>query len=239
MVDFNRLLQDRQLAKQIREQHMASRSQVAKDEFVDDGTKDVFIGDDINRAHPLEDSGPPEFATDEADDTTPNVGISESEFEGINTDDARDERTRATLDPPQGDWLKTDKFDFSYEFRPDDKMPGDIKPNGRTILKFAGNPDPRTVNGIEYTPRFFINISPDFRASERDAKKPDLTHQLWLRAKDLFMSVRQCKHKDIAELCKFLQVEEYIVRAAKSQSGDNLYVVGLKNKESLRGRAIK
>ena len=214
---------------------MASRSQVAKDEFVEDV--------DGNSVTNTEDSGPPEFATDEADDTTPwaayNIGISEEEFAGVNTDDARDERTRATLDPPQGDWLKTDKFDFSYEFRTDDRMPGDIKPNGRTILKFAGNPDPRTVNGIEYAPRFFINISPDFRASERDMKKPDLTHQLWLRAKDLFMSVSQRKHKDIAELCKFLQVEEYIVRAAKSQSGDNLYVVGLKNKDSLRGRTIK
>jgi len=218
---------------------MAARSQVqvAKDEFVDDADGINAIVD-VNGNTNTEDSGPPEFATDEADDNTPNVGISEEEFAGINTDDSRDERTRATLDPPQGDWLKTDKFDFSYEFKTDDRMPGDIKPNGRTILKFAGNPDARTVDGIEHAPRFFINISPDFRSSERDPKKPDLTHQLWLRAKDLFMSVTQRKHKDIAELCKFLQVEEYIVRAAKSQSGDNLYVVGLKNKETLRGRKI-
>lgn len=212
---------------------MASRSQVAKDEFVDD------IDVDGNVTHPTEDSGPPEFATDEADDTTPNVGISESEFEGINTDEARDERTRATLDPPQGDWLKTERFDFSYEYKADDSMPGDIKPNGRAILKFAGNPDPRTVNGIEYAPRFFINMSPDFRPSDIDVKKADLTHQLYIRAKELFISVKMRKQKDITELCKFLQTEEYVIRMAKSKGGGNLYAVGLKNKDSLRGRAIK
>ena len=214
---------------------MASRAQVQVDDKLRVHVDDV---DTVNGTGNTDDSGPPEFATDEDDDTTPNVGISEDEFAGINTDEARDERTRATLDAPQGDWLKTNRFEFSYEFRVEDKMDGDIKPQGRTILRLVGNPDPRTVNGIEYAPRFFINISPDFRGSQNDPKKADLSHQLWLRAKDLFMSVRQKKHKDIAELCKFLQTEEYIIRAAKGQGGDNLYVVGLKNKETLRGRKI-
>lgn len=198
-------------------------------------TKDEFLDDDLPTTEGADDQ-PPEFTGDD-DDTTPNVGISEEEFAGVNTDDARDEQTRATLDPPQGDWLKTEKFNFSYEFRAEDSMPGDIKPNGRTLLKFAGNPDPRTVNGIEYAPRLFLTISPDFRAKQADPRQADLTHQLWIRAKDLFVSVKQRKHKDIAELCKFLQNEEYVIRAAKGT--DNLYVVGLKSKETLRGRSIK
>jgi hypothetical protein len=229
--------QDRQLAKRLRKQQMASRSQVVKDELADtvDNTDGMVDGYGNTTPVPITDSQPPEFADDDDTQEMVNIGMDESEFAGVNTDDARDERTRAALDPPQGNWLKSDKFEFSFEFRTEDRMPGDIKPNGRTILKFSGNPDARTVNGVEYAPRFFITMSPDYRASDREPQKPDLTHQLFLRAKDLFISVKQRKHKDIAELCQFLRMEEYVVRAAKGD--DNLYVVGLKSKDSLRGKS--
>ena len=207
---------------------MASRTNAKVEEFVDT-VLDVNVSPDVTNHSAI-----PEF--DDGDDVPQHnaVGLSEDDFAGIVTDDARDEKNRATLDPPQGDWLKTEKFEFSSVFMEDDSMPGDLYPAGRLILKFAGYPDVRIANGVDYKPRFFLNLSPDVRYKDKEL---DLTHKLFLRAKDLFLADKQRKYKDIAELIKFLRFEEYIIRMAKGT--DSLYCVGLKSKDTLKGRTIK
>jgi hypothetical protein len=185
---------------------------------------------------PSEDNDDIDNIPDEMDDSRNRPSMSNaatngntSSAEGMSLDDldakgfneARDEQLRAAMDPPAGDWFKSTRAEWEKRVYVNDTMPDDLDPAGRTFFNFTVEVDSRTVGEHTYTPKLFLRMSPDARFKMDEPEKIDMAHKLWLRAKDLYLSVKEEK-PTIRKLIMFLSEDDYILRTMK---GDNSPVV--------------
>lgn len=148
-------------------------------------------------------------------------GMSLEELDEKGFNETRDEQLRAAMDPPAGDWFKSTRAEWEKRVYVNDTMPDDLDPAGRTFFSFTVEVDSRTMGEHTYTPKLFLRISPDARFKQDEPEKIDMAHKLWLRAKDLYLSVKEEK-PTIRKLIMFLAEDDYILRTMK---GDNSPVV--------------
>lgn len=188
----------------------------------------------------LDEVFPPDEINDELDHT--NSSTSYSATAGLSLDEldiaasnnvARDEAERAKMDPPKGNWNKTDKWMYEKRVSLQDKQAGDIDPAGRTVLNFYGKPEAREENGITYEPTLFLRISPDIRYKADKPKEHDNSYKLYLLSRDLFMSIYGRAPK-ISEIVKMLEHDEYIIRTFNGDTGP--IVTGLQDPNQERVR---
>jgi len=130
-------------------------------------------------------------------------GMSLEELDEKGMDEARDERLRAAIDPPAGDWFKSGRCEFEKRVYSNDNAPDDVDPAGRTIFSFTVEVESRTVGEHVYTPKLFLRCSPDARFKADDPTKIDMATKLWLRAKDLYFAVKE-ERPTIRKLVYFL-----------------------------------
>lgn len=149
--------------------------------------------------------------------TSSSAGMSLEELDERGFDEARDERIRAAMDPPSGDWFKIGRWEWEKRNYTNDTMPDDIDPAGRTFFQFTGEVESRTMGEHTYTPKLFLRISPDVRFKVDKPEEIDIAHKLWLRAKDLYLKVKLEK-PTIRKLVMFLAEDDYIVRTMKGDS---------------------
>lgn len=250
MVDFNRMLQDRQLAKQLREKQMATRSNVKVNEGSEDNddvdaentgvpvntsnqNDDDDIPDEMDMSKPTGNSA----ANGSYSSTTGGLSLEELDERGF--DEERDEAERIKLTTPEGDWEKKDAWKFEKRVYAGDCMPGDLDPAGRTVFSFSGQPKPKYVGDVYYTPTLFVAISPDYRVDEYSidkpgGPKPDGSYKRFLAAKDLYLAVKGEKCTSPRKLINFMEHEEYVVRTANYDG--NTRTVGLKKETGVQRR---
>lgn len=148
-------------------------------------------------------------------------GMSLDELDAKGMNEARDEELRAAMDPPAGDWIKSARCEWEKRVYANDHAPDDVDPAGRTIFSYQVEVESRTMGQHVYTPKLFLRVSPDARFKQDEPEKVDMATKLWLRAKDMFLAIKEEK-PTIRTLVMFLAQEEYIIRTMK---GDNSPVV--------------
>lgn len=245
MVDFKKLLLE--TMQQRIQQNMATAPKVNK--FADDNVTND-LPDEYNEEEP--------GAHSNASTTHNNViGLTMEELAALCSDNERDSANRKRLDPPSGDWLKKDRWkcqpnrngqtiDFGNDILgmiiEGDSLPGDTStkfpsmPQGRLVFVVFGKPEPRQVDNDEYQPTLFIRVSPDQRYKEDEPEKLDLSHKLWLRAKDLYLSInKEDSGGNFVKVISMLIEDEYKINTFLPPGGDSgLMVTGLKTKELQR-----
>lgn len=162
------------------------------------------------------DDMPEEFSGDDVQDDT-NVDMSAVFDREFNDED--DEQEFRKLNPPSGNWDKEDTWEFSEGHNTGDKRDGDFNPDGRTYYNFYGLPKSREANGFEYCPRLFLRISPDKRFKQGKPDEVDTPYNLFLRAKELFLTLNKSRAKRHGDLIKMLQSDAYVIRTMKGDSG--------------------
>jgi hypothetical protein len=163
--------------------------------------------------------------------TAMNGSLTLEQLNELGFDDERDEAELAKLNPPTGDWMKSDTWELSQNTYTDNNAPGDIDPAGRTVFVITGKPEPRTANGMEYQPTLRIRISPDKRYKQDEPTKVDGLYKLFLEAKELYLAMKGEKVRKMGQLLKMLCEDSYVARTMK---GDNNPVVQLKLKTQMR-----
>lgn len=156
--------------------------------------------------------------------------LTSDDFDEMGFDNARDEKERAKIDPPTGDWEKVDLWKTEKRVQPGNCQQGDIDTAGRTSLNCWGKPKERNVNGMSYEPTLFIRISPDIRYKEEDQTKVDLAYKLFLDVKDTYLSIYGEAPKTMKHLRSMLENDEYLVRTMKGDNGP--VTVGVKAKRA-------
>ena len=172
---------------------------------------------------------PTEFDDQASQNAQPTEGqaLSLDDLDSVGFNNEEEELQRAKLNPPAGDWLKIDKFDFRITQVADDCQPGDINPTGRTLYLFSGKPESRAANGIDYEPMLFIRMSPDLR-NKQDKDEIDNAYKLFLKGKDIFLSVHDEMPSSHRQLVEALEEEEYLIRTLNGDSGP--FVIDIKPK---------
>lgn len=159
--------------------------------------------------------GPTEFRDDE-----PSGALASSDLAKIGFNDTQDEDERKRLFPPAGDWLKTDSFEFTIQYREDDCESNDASPQGRMMLNFMGKPEVRyNTAGDEFEPVLFLRLSPDRRYKIDKPSEVDLAYKMFLRAKDLYLDITGEKPDNVDQLVKMLIDESYTIRTMQGDSG--------------------
>lgn len=203
MVDFNRLLETRKHAKELRDTQMATRSNVTTETPDDDDIPEI----------------PPAFDGSNGSSDTLNEGLTLEELNERGFNDAQDEEELKKLNPPTGDWIKDDRWVVAKRTNTEDSSEGDLDTQGRTIFTFQGKPQARTANGLEYQPTFFLRVSPDRRFKADKPQEVDMAYKLFLKTKELYISSKGEKPKNIGQLVKMLIEDSYIVRSMNGDSG--------------------
>lgn len=162
------------------------------------------------------DEFPEEFTHDEAESTLSDDIIETISLDGI---DERDQQEYRKLNPPAGEWLKEEEWQFKKFTNRQDSLPGDLDPQGRTLLTFIGVPRARVVDGQDYDPVLLLRISPDIRYKQDEPDKVDRAYTLWLQAKEMYLALKGARPKMIGDIIKMLQYDEYTVRTMKGDSG--------------------
>ena len=158
---------------------------------------------------------PTEFTDESSTGALPSTDLASMGF-----NETQDEEERKRLFPPPGDWLKVDEFEFNLQYREDDKQPGDRSPQGRMILSFMGKPEARyNTTGDEFQPVLFLRISSDRRYKVDKPNEVDLAYKMFLRAKDLYLELKEEMPKSIDELVQMLVNENYTIRTMQGDSG--------------------
>lgn len=160
----------------------------------------------------------PEMPDEIHADADQGAGLTADQLNEQGFNDEQDEAELKKLNPPTGDWLKENTFDYVKRVNLEDQMVGDIDPSGRTFMTFTGKPEPRTANGIEYQPMFFVRISPDRRYKQDKPQEVDMAHKLYLKAKELYLSLHAEKPRNFGQLITMLCEDNYVIR---SMNGDN------------------
>jgi hypothetical protein len=98
------------------------------------------------------------------------------------------------LNPPQGDWLKEDRWDYDVQTgafcKEGDCKPGDINPKGRIYFTFRGVPKSRMVGDIEYQPEVSLRVSMDKRLNDpNDPKSMDSAYQRYVECAQTYMAI--------------------------------------------------
>jgi|SRR5262245_5474868 len=178
-------------------------------------TKAQFDDDDIPDI-------PEEYTADaDASSTT----LSWDDLAGVGLDAKSANADYIKMNPPTGDWLKDDRWEFDrikgISHREDDHRDGDISPHGRTFISVMGRPAPRVVNGIDYQPLLFLRVSPDKRYKDGadDEKAPfDLAYKLYLRSREAYLSIHGQELTNLQQLV-YLHTEDEVVY--RTMNGDN------------------
>lgn len=151
--------------------------------------------------------------------SSPTTSSSFDDLDDVTFDDSRDEIERAKLYPPPGDWVKSDRWQFRQARYEGDCQPGDINPVGRTMYIFFGKPEVRLDKDRNpHEPILSIRMSPDRRYKQDDPNKVDFAYQMYLKAKDVFLTIKGTKCRKPPELVPFMCDESYLVR---TMTGDN------------------
>ena len=178
-----------------------------KDEF---GTPDEFIAED-------EKGGTSPVGGSNGSATLSLDALSEMSF-----NDSRDEQELAKLNPPTGDWKKSDRWELeekNIRVNLEDTQPGDVDSRGRTTFTFIGKPDSRSAHGIEYQPVIFLRISPDMRQKRDKPDDVDMAYKLFLKSKELYMTIHGEKPKTFKQLLSMLEEDTYLLRTMNGDSG--------------------
>lgn len=174
------------------------------------------IANETNSETSNDDQPPDEIRPDE--EVKPVNSLNDLDDQEMNNE--RDEAVRSKLFPPSGDWTKEDIWSEEDHFRmvhlDQDKQPGDVSTKGRRIYVIYGKMKPRVDrDGNEFEYLANIRISPDLRYKEDDTSKVDILHKLWLRAKDIYIAIKEEKPKSHKELIIFLLDEKYLVNTLR------------------------
>lgn len=176
-----------------------------------------------------EDTTPTEFTIPDLSDGNQVVDF---DPENMGFDEARDEAERRKLRNPQGDWVKSDVWDFDPEknisFYQDDKKEGDLSKKGRLFYTFWGYPETRVdKDENQFKPFLRVRISPDYRLHREKEGKPDMSFKLWLSAWDLFVNMYDRKPQNHMELLRCLASDTYLINTMTGDDG-NVIVLQLK-----------
>lgn len=199
---------------------------VSNDDYIDDtmaGNPEpsalVALKDDIDDIpDSLDDEGAIQRSVPatNAPSTTGGMGI--DKLGALTFDEDRDEHTRKMLNPPAGDWVKSERWKMTEVVYSGDCMPGDVNSDGRTVLIFSGELEPRVVGDIEYSIKCSLRVSPDLRYKADKPSEVDMAHRLFIKAKDLYIALHDERPRSMAQLISMFEEDRYIVR---TMNGDN------------------
>lgn len=164
--------------------------------------------------------------------TVEHVGLTLDQLNNIGFNNQQDEAEYAKLNPPVGDWVKEDRWQFSTRLNSNDDSPNDINSSGRTTLNFMGKPESRQANGLEYQPMLFLRISPDRRYKQDKPTEVDMAYKLFLRAKELYLQLNSETPKNIGQLVNMLCEDSFVLRTMNGDNGP--VVVDIKAKRQQR-----
>lgn len=167
---------------------------------------------------------PPDFNPD-VDTEVPGIDLDETPLSDTIYDRVRE------MNPPAGDWLKVSRWDLTERVDVEDQMPGDVSELGRFYYQLEGYVEPRTEDGVSYTPFIFFRCSPDARQDERRPQNKDSATRLFDSAIDTFIADHTRKPKNYRELKLYLRDASYVVNATKGSSG--LFVQRIKSRNSV------
>ena len=181
----------------------------------DFGTPDEFIAEDSTASDSTASSSSngSSFA---------NSTLSLDQMNEVTFNDDRDEQELAKLNPPTGDWKKSDRWALEQKnirVNLEDCIPGDIDTTGRTTITFIGKPDARSMHGIDYQPVLFLRVSPDMRRKKDKPEEVDMAYKLFLKAKELYITMHGEKPRTLKQLLAMLEEDSYIIRTMNGDSG--------------------
>lgn len=137
------------------------------------------------------------------------------------------EELRRKVNPPGGDWVKTDEFEVVKFRREGDCQRGDINPEGRTTWVFSGYCTPKIdVDNNEHNPLFKFYASPDERYHPDKPGQLDGSTKNWLKAMELYLAKNGSKSTSPRQIIEFLTQESYTLRTMVGDDG--LFVLGIK-----------
>lgn len=171
-------------------------------------TSDLMINDNDDTIPDL----PPDFDPDAAPEA-PGIDLDEMPLSDIIYDRVRE------MNPPAGDWMKVSRWELTERVDPEDQMPGDVSELGRFYYQLEGYVEPRTEDGVSYTPFIFFRCSPDSRQDERRPQNKDSATRLFDTAIDTFIADHTRKPKNYHEFKLYLRDGSYIVNTTKGNSG--------------------
>lgn len=230
------MLQDRQLAKQLREKKVMANPKAKATESED--TPEV---PNVNDETSQDDSMPPEFNDTEApqgayDTPTSNgnsgiMGLDLAALKGVSIDTAARNKAHAEMTVPRGDWKKSSRWKLAEDstrnvyLKLGDTQPGDqsysmnVRDHGRLIVAIQGELDERVVNGFLYKPTIYLRMSPDRRRDENKPGQYDLTYRLYDQACQAYLSIHGRELKEIPQLVEFLLEDTFIIRTMEGDMG--------------------
>jgi hypothetical protein len=189
-------------------------------------TQDIFNMDTTDEYNPSEER--------EETPQTESYALTLDQLMSVSTDEEREESDHHKLNPPAGDWVKSQAWEFDpakhLVVRTDDSMKGDINPNGRTFFNLFGEVDTRTDReGFDHTPKLFLRVSPDRRYKEDKPDDYDSAYKRYLEAIDLYMNIHGEKPENPGKAGKVLMMLIESSYTLRTMQGDNgLVVTGLK-----------
>jgi hypothetical protein len=181
----------------------------------------------LDATFPPTDDDPEEFTADvpvPANGTSRGFNASLDELNSVTFDSSTRDQDYKQLNPPTGDWLKEERWDFDKEkgvyIKEGDCKPGDINPKGRVFISVSGVPKSRVVDNIEYQPVMQIRVSPDKRLKdESDPKSMDMAYKLYLQSCEVYMAIHGKNLSKPSELVHFLTEDHFTIRSMNGDSG--------------------
>ncbi len=181
-----------------------------------DSTDVDDIPDELNDED--EQSTPRSIPQTEGGATSGGMGL--NKLKGLGFNNARDEQVRKMLNPPAGDWVKSERWKTQVVVYNGDCMPDDVDADGRTMLIFSGNLDSRTVDGIDYNIKGTIRISPDLRYKEDKPNEVDMAHKLFNRAKEnLYLALHDERPTSFEQLIAMFEADRFVIRMMQGDNG--------------------
>lgn len=159
------------------------------------------------------------------------VGLTLDQLNQIGFNNQQDESEYAKLNPPVGDWIKEDRWQFSTRLNTNDSSPKDINSSGRTTLNFMGKPESRQANGLEYQPMLFLRISPDIRYKQDKPTEVDMAYKLFLRAKEIYLQANSQKPSNIGQLVNMLCEDSFVLRTMNGDNGPLVVDIKVKRQQ--------
>lgn len=198
---------------------------VSNDDYIDDTMGELStpaaLKDDIDDIPDgLDDEGavPRSVPQTNAPSTASGMGL--DKLGSLGFDEERDESVRKALNPPRGDWMKSERWKKTEIVYSGDCMPGDVNSDGRTVVMFSGELDARIVGDTEYDHvKCVIKWSPDVRYKPEQPNVPDLASKIFNRSKDLYTEIHNARPQNLQQLMDMLTEDKYIVNVFNTDSG--------------------
>jgi hypothetical protein len=174
--------------------------------------------DDI--ANQMIDELPPAFDEDGRHTTSNSDSLTTAQITGASFNRSQRAEDHKLMSAPDGDYIKTERWLESFKRTSyDDREPGDVYPDGRSVYTISGKPEPRVVNGVTYQPTLFVRCSPDRRMHRDRPGEFDFNYKMYDRICEVFLTVMGRELENETDLQQFLEEGQYTINTLVGRDG--------------------